>query len=222
MLKKKYAKPRKGIGIITIINLWDSFTTKQYIYLGYVFVGTNKPPYKMKKILVLFSAFMAFTSCDKLDDLTKFDMEFDTSVVIESAVNVNLPFSVQSPDVETNSESEFEINDTRKDLIEDIRLKELKLIITTPDDGDFTFLESLEVFISAEGLEDVKIASITDVPDTVDNTIDLETFDVDIKDYIKKDTFSLKLETVTDKVITEDHHIDVETVFFVDAKILGI
>ncbi|RKR07932.1 hypothetical protein CLV91_2693 [Maribacter vaceletii] len=176
----------------------------------------------MKKIVFLFCALIAFTSCDKLDDLTKFDMEFDTSVVIESAVNVNLPFSVQSPDVETNSESEFEINDTRKDLIEDIRLKNLKLIITTPDDGDFTFLESLEVFISAEGLEDVKIASITEVPDTVGNTIDLETFDIDIKEYIKKDVFSLKLETVTDKVITEDYHIDVETVFFVDAKILGI
>ena len=176
----------------------------------------------MKKILVLFSAILAFTSCDKLDELTKFDMDFKTSVVIESAVNVNLPFSVQSPDVETNSESEFEINDTRKDLIEDIRLKELNLIITTPDDGDFTFLESLEVFISADGLEDVKIASITEVPDTVDNTIDLETFDIDIKEYIKKDKFSLKLETVTDKVITEDHYIDVETVFFVDAKIFGL
>ncbi len=176
----------------------------------------------MKKILILFCAFVALTSCDKLDELTKFNIDYNTNVVIESAVNVNLPFSVESPNVETNSESKFEVNDTRKDLIEEIRLESLQLTITTPDDGDFTFLESIEVYISAEELEDVKIASITEVPDTVGNVIELETSDINLEEYIKKDSFVLKLETVTDKVITEDHHIDVDTVFFVDAKIFGL
>ena len=60
-----------------------------------------------------------------------------------------LPFDVLTPDIETNSDSEFEVNDTRKDLIEEIKLTELKFKIISPDDTDFSFFESLEVYISA-------------------------------------------------------------------------
>lgn len=161
------------------------------------------------------------SSCDKIDELTKFDMDYRTSVVIESAVGVDLPFDIVTPDVETDSESEFAINDTRKDLIEEIQLKTLRLEITAPEGEDFSFLESLEIFISAEGLEEIQIASITEVPESV-AILDLDTSDSDLQEYIKKDAFSLRLNTVTDEVLTSDITLDVFCVFFVDAKILGI
>ena len=93
--------------------------------------------------------------------------------------------------------------------------------VTSPSGADFSFLESIEVYISAEGLDEIKIASKTDVSPT-SNLLDLEVVDVDLKEYIKKDSYSLRLNTVTDEAMSTDHTIDVKSTFFVDAKILGL
>jgi len=176
----------------------------------------------MKKALHCSIAILFLSACNTLDELTKFDMDYDTEVIIESSVGVNLPFNVFTPQIESNSESEFAINDTRKDLIEEIQLKELTLEITAPQDADFSFLESVEIYIAAEGLDEVLIASKTDVPLDTGNILDLDTTNTDIQEYIKMDRFQLRLNTVTDEALAVDHYLDVRAVFFVDAKILGI
>lgn len=176
----------------------------------------------MKNFVYLLVAFFALVSCDKLDELTKFDIEYKSNVTIPSTVGIDVPFDVFTPDVETNSESKFEVNDTRKDLIEEIRLKELVLNITSPDDADFSFLESIVIYISAEGLDEIKIAEEVEVDPNTGNSLDVDVVDVDLKEYIKKDEFNLRLETVTDEVISRDHEIEVNSTFFVDAKILGL
>nr|WP_299206097.1 hypothetical protein [uncultured Brumimicrobium sp.] len=43
----------------------------------------------------------------------------------------------------------------------------------------------------------------------------------DLKEYIKADKFTLRLNTKTDETINSDHHIENHSVFYVDAKILG-
>lgn len=176
----------------------------------------------MRKYFLILSVFAALMGCDKIDELTKFDIEYNQKVVIPSATGINLPFDMYTPDTETNSESEFEVNDTRKDLIEEIQLKKLELKITSPDGADFSFLESIEVYISAEDVEELKIAWLDEVPETSGNKLELDTSDMDLKEYIKKDKFNLRLNTVTDEVINQDHELDVNSTFFVDAKILGL
>ena len=176
----------------------------------------------MKKMLLCLTAILLLSGCKALDELTKFDMDYETEVVITSSVGVNLPFNVFTPDVQTNSESEFAVNDTRKDLIEEIQLKQLQLKITSPDQEDFSFLESIEIYITAEGMDEVLIASKTEVPQDVGDLLDLDTSSIDIQEYIKMDSFQLRLSTVTDEALAVDHYIDVSAVFFVDAKILGI
>ena len=177
----------------------------------------------IKKIAFFLLIFIvSFVSCDKLDELTKFDMEYNQRVTIPSSTGIDLPFDVYTPETETNSESKFEVNDTRKDLIEEIKLTELELVIISPTDADFSFLNSIEVFISAEGLDEVKIASQPEVPENAGKTLNLETMDIDLKEYIKKDEFSLRLNTVTDELISSDHELQVNSTFFVDAKILGL
>jgi len=49
----------------------------------------------------------------------------------------------------------------------------------------------------------------------------LETTGTDLKEYIKADEFKLRVNTITDEVIATDHQIDINSVFFVDVKILG-
>lgn len=175
----------------------------------------------MKKLL-LFTALtlVSIVACDKIDELTQFEMEYDESVVIPSSTGLNLPFNLFTPDVESNSESAFAVNDTRKDLIEEIQLTELELTVSSPSKADFSFLKSIDVFISADGLSEKKIAWRESIPEDA-KSIKLNTTDADLQEYIKKDEFKLRLNTVTDEAMSSDHTIDVHSVFFVDAEVLG-
>ncbi|QCX40107.1 hypothetical protein FF125_17250 [Aureibaculum algae] len=175
-----------------------------------------------KYFLVLILMMATIISCDEIDNLTKFTMDYDSSMTIPSSTGINLPFVLNTPQMETNSESEFESNNTHKDLIEDIRLRVLDLTLVSPDNEDFSFLESIKIYIVAEGLQELEIAFNEDVSETIGKTLELQTVDVDIQEYIKKDKFSLKVQAVTDEVLTSDHQIDIHSEFFVDAKILGI
>ncbi|MGB5554126.1 MAG: hypothetical protein WBM83_05650 [Flavobacteriaceae bacterium] len=176
----------------------------------------------MRNYFIVTLLFIVLSGCSKIDELTKFNMDYKQQVTIPSSTGINLPFDMFTPDTETNSESEFSVNDTRKDLIEEIKLIKLELIINSPETADFSFLESIEVYISAEGLDEVKIADQTNIPEDTGNVLQLNTADLDLKEYIKKDKFNLRLNTVTDELISQDHELAVNSTFFVDAKILGI
>lgn len=172
----------------------------------------------------MMTGILVISSCDKLDKLTQFDLDYQTSVTIKSAtiVNINTPFNFYTPAITTNSESELEVNDSRKDLVEQIRVKELKMKITAPEGQTFDFLKSIKIYINAEDLDEKMIAWKTDMTDDGATTITLETADDNLKDYILKDSFQLRTETVTDQALTQDTDIEIDAVFWVDAKILGI
>ncbi|SIP94379.1 hypothetical protein [Maribacter ulvicola] len=176
----------------------------------------------IKKYISVICLFALVTACDKLDELTKFNMEYSQRATIPSSAGIDLPFDVFTPEMETNSASTFEVNDTRKDLIEEIKLTKLELVIISPDAADFSFLNAIEVYISADGLEEIKIAYLEEVPENAGSVITLDTSDTDLKEYIKKDEFSLRLNTVTDELMSTDHELEVNSTFFVDAKILGL
>ncbi len=172
--------------------------------------------------LMFILGILLSSSCKKVQKLTQFDMDYSSQVVIPSSTGINLPFSIGTPDISTNSESEFALNDTRKDLIEKITLKSLKLTISNPSSGNFDFLNSAEIYIKAEGLDPLLMASKYNIQDGIGNELTLEVSGSDFKEYIKKDKFSLEVKSVSDKLITQDYTLNVAAVFFVDAKILGL
>ena len=171
------------------------------------------------KIFLLSFIILFIAGCEATKKLTQFNMEFNNTIVISSTTGVDLPFNIYTPDIETNAESTFEINDTRKDLVEEIRLTSLTFTLTSPPNADFNFLKSINIFISAEGLSEAKVAWKDDIPSDVSH-INLEVTGVDLQEYIKKDEFSLRYNIETNELLASDHHIDVHSVFFVQAKIL--
>jgi hypothetical protein len=176
----------------------------------------------MKKIFILIIIILVtVTGCRLIDKLTQFNMEYDMSVVIPASTGINLPINIITPDVSSNSASTFAVHDTRKDLIEKIKLTKMELTLTSPSNGDFGFLKSIEIFILADGLPEEKIAWKDNIPSSGVQFLALETTESDLKEFIKKDEFTLRLNTITDELITSDHEIDIHSVFFVDAKILG-
>lgn len=164
---------------------------------------------------------VGLSQCKKVDKFTQFNLEYTETFTVPSSTGTNLPFNIYSPDIETNSTTEFEINNMRKDLIEEIKLTQLDLTLKSPAGGDFSFLKSAEIYINADGLSEAKVAYINDIPHSVGNKISLTTTEADLQEYIKKDKFELNLKVVTDEIITSDHEIETYSLFFVDAKILG-
>ena len=175
-----------------------------------------------KALIMSLLIFLTIEGCNKVDELTHFNMNYDETITIPSTIGVNVPFNILTPNIKTNSEQTFEINDTRKDLIEEIVLKKMVLSIEPDQNKDFSFLKSVKIYINAEGLDKTLIAWKEDIDNSVGNTLELETASDDLKAYIKRDSFQLELTTVTDELILSDYEVKVHTEFFVDAKILGI
>ena len=176
----------------------------------------------MRKLSLLCISILLITSCKEIEKLTEFNMNYTSSVTIPKSTGIDLPITVFTPKVETNSDSEFAVNDTRKDMIEEIILTGLDLTITSPDDQTFSFIESIEVFIKAEDLPKIQVAYQDEVPADAGNRLTLETTGEDLKEYIKKDKFELQVKTVTDEILSHDTDIKVDSRFFVNAKVLGL
>lgn len=167
-------------------------------------------------ILVLFS------SCKKLSELTQFDIKHNTEITIQAGAAANLPFDVTTPEVATQSESEFEGRNTNSSLVQSVKLRQMKLNITDPDNRTFDFLNDIELYISAEGEEEILVSWKHDIADNAGNELLLETASEELKTYLVKEKYRLRLKITTDKVLNEDVEVKVGSVFRVDADILGL
>lgn len=161
------------------------------------------------------------SGCKQIDKLTVFNIDYNTQSVISSVIGINLPFNLITPAITTNSTSEFAINETRKDLIEEIQLTRVNLTVTAPANGDLSFLKSIKIYIKGEGLEEKMIAWNENI-DTSEETMLLTTTPDDLQEYVKLDSVSLRVNTVIKKILLTDYTIGISTVFRVDARILGI
>jgi len=161
-------------------------------------------------------------SCKSLDKLTMFHMELVDSAVIPSQIGINLPFNIYTPPIRTNSFQVFENHNTRKDLIEEIKLELLSLRIFAPENSDFSFLNSIEIYLVPADKEEILIAWKYDIGNDVGKELDLELTPDDLTAYIIEDELELHLSTVTDKINLSDIHLEITAGFFVNAKILGI
>jgi hypothetical protein len=166
--------------------------------------------------ILVFSA-LVFSGCNKDEIGIKFNMDYNTSFTIEAGNGLNLPFDFFTPDITSNSEAEFEANDTRKDKIQEIKLTSLSLSITAPSGQNFDFLKHIYLYINAEGLDEQRYAYIENVPDG-QTTINLNADGIDLAEYIKKDKFSLRVKAVQDKSVSKDIDIAADMVFAVKAN----
>lgn len=177
----------------------------------------------MTKSILPFIVLLAFTTgCKKLDKLTQFNMDYESDITYTAGLPINLPFAISTPDMVTNSEQEFAINDTRKDLIESIKLTGLKLTVTSPAGKTFSFLKDVRIYISAPNLPEVEVANKLNIDNTVGSEIQPTIFEVELQEYIKADEFTLRVTGTTDEVLTSNVNVHVFSNFFVDAKILGL
>lgn len=176
----------------------------------------------MMKYLGLLGVVFLLNSCSKqFDGLTNFTVEYTQEVTVQSSAGINLPFNINTPPVPSGAETRFKNENTRKDLIKHIYLDELTITITSPSDGDFTFLEDISIYLVADGEGETKIAWKEPVPSSAGKKVVLDVSAEDLQRFIVQDEFSLKVEITTDKVLAKDHTFEIFSKFDVSAKLLN-
>ncbi len=175
-----------------------------------------------KSSSIIFVLIFIFSGCEIIDELTHFDIEYNYTFTIPAFGGVNLPEEIESSNVENDTESTFEINDTRKDLVERAMLKKFNVAILEPTDGNFSFLNKIEIFVETDVLDAKLIAWKDNIPTDIGNFLEMETTSSDLKKYLTSDAIRVRLKTTTSSPLTEDLLLDLKSTVEVDAKILGI
>lgn len=172
----------------------------------------------MKSKLITLSLFLSLlvTSCNAIDDLLTFTISNETSIEIKSTSPINLPSEIVTPDVTTNSSSEFNNNKTKASLVKDVKLKSLQLVITSPDGKTFTFLKSIHLYISTNDSDEIELAYQDNINST-SNTIDLISTNAQLDKYIKADKYKLRTQVTLKETLTKDVTIKADMKFRVTA-----
>lgn len=177
----------------------------------------------MKKFASVLLLFTVFVSCKKeLDQFTRFNLDYDFAFTIPEIGVVGLPVNFPTPPITTNTREQFEKNHTSVENIEEIKLTQMTLTIQQPPGQDFSFLSEIHIYIDAEGLDEMLIAKKENIPAEAGQQLALEPNDVDLKEYLKKDKISFRVETTTRKTTSQKTDIKADMTFRVNAKILGI
>jgi hypothetical protein len=171
---------------------------------------------KTKAITVLAILALFIVSCSEVDKLLTFTISNQTTFKINSGIPFNSPFEVATPDVTTNSTSEFKNNNTNVDLVKDVKLQELKLSITSPDTKTFSFLKSVHMYISTNADDEIELAYQDDINSTT-NTINLTCTTQKLDKYIKASSYKIRTKVVTKETLTQETTIEADMKFRVTA-----
>jgi hypothetical protein len=172
---------------------------------------------KLSPMLFVAACFI-FASCEELKELLRFEIKHSQTFtlpaqfVLPGANLAGSPLAVTS-----NSEESFKNNNTRADLVKDVTLHKLVLTIQDPANEDFGFLKDVEIFIDADGADEVRLAYLNDIPANAGNSIELTSTNAKLDKYIKATTFSIRTRATVDEAITRDVTIKTDMTFQVTA-----
>jgi hypothetical protein len=172
----------------------------------------------MRKVLFALVALitLAFSACDKIDDLLTFYINHQETIEIKSYFPVSTVAPISPIPVTTNSKEEFKNNKTRAELVKDVSLNKLELVITDPQTENFNFLKKIEIYISAEGQNEIKIAYLEDIPQNV-NKLQMLSTNAKLDEYIKGERYSIITRATLAKAVTKDVTIKANMRFKVTA-----
>jgi len=175
----------------------------------------------MKKLLILITLlFFGLISCEKIDNLTQFHVNYDANLYIPDNLPTDTIIHLEESSMIILPE-DFENNTTSKDLLENVELKEL-IIKTNDSTANFDFLSDIEVYIQAVDLPKIRIAWKNDIENGLGNELELETLTDDVSEYLKTDRIMISADIKTDEALSEPLSVNVYFDFLVDAKVLGL
>ena len=170
----------------------------------------------MKKALFLFPLLLLLLGgCKKLDQLLTFEITNSEQIKIPASGLVNTPLITPVP-VTVNSKQSFENNDTKAELVKDVRLTKLTLTIVDPAAENFNFLQSIRIYIATNSNDKILLASLSQVPTGV-STIELTPENSPLDEYIKAESYTLYTEVALRSNVARELTVQTDSRFKVTA-----
>ena len=171
----------------------------------------------MKRLFLAAVILLAFvgTACDVVDDLLTFYINEEATIVVDSSFPIGLA-PIAPVTVTTNSEDTFKNNKTQAELVKDVTLDKLTLSITEPEGENFDFLSKIEIYISSEGNDEVRIAYLETIPKGAEE-ITLESTNAQLDKHIKGDSYSIRTKATLSEPVAQDTNIKANMRFKVTA-----
>lgn len=165
---------------------------------------------KTKKWIGIIAAFLLLFSCSEVDKLLDFNIFNQASFTVQGGFPINSPLDIISDDITTNSNVAFAGNGTRTDKVKDIKLEELKLTITNPNDQNFSFLKSVHIFISTNDNDEILMAYGENI-NTSAKSLNLICIPQKLDNYIKATSYRLRTKVVMRETLSEDATVQVDS-----------
>lgn len=171
-----------------------------------------------QKTLILLCFLLLNAACKKIRKLTYFNYSQSVEFTIPS-VNAPGQIAIPTPPTKSNAQTSFQNNGTETKYVQEVKLNSMTLSTEKPAGQNFNFLNSIHIFISAPGQNDTLLAYRDSVPLGV-TQFPLQTTGTLLDPYVEADTYTIRVETVTDEVLTYDVKIKADMVFRVRANVL--
>lgn len=170
-----------------------------------------------RRALFIAAAILPF-GCDEIDN---FDVPVSGSAVIPKATLLDellglVPFDGFD---EISFERAFANQGVAEDQVDSVRVRTFTLVIESPSDGSFDFLEGISFFASAEGLPEVRIASAEAIAAGA-RSIELTVDDVELEAYATAPSMVVRGEVEGQRPDVETR-VRADVVFDVDVTIPG-
>ena len=172
------------------------------------------------KSIFVFAIFVVFISCKKQKEFSVTNSS--TFTIPSSSSIINLPMQITTPQTTSNIETKVNNEGSSSKLIEKVTLTSLNLIINAPSNGNFNFLNSIEIYLSSPNQSEILVASKYDIPEDNLTTLVLNTESTDLKEYVKEKELTLRTKIITDKVVSYDLTITAEQIYFVKVALKNI
>ena len=153
-------------------------------------------------IVVLFLSLIVL-ACNKYKKAIEFDIPYSADFTITTGgMTLNAPIDFTTPDINTDISSRLGEHKTDIQFIDEIKYTEFKIMVKAPVGQNLDFLKSIDLYISASGVNEKLVASKNPVP-LGDSTIVMELPDVNIKNYITKEKFKIRALIVPDATLSQ-------------------
>jgi hypothetical protein len=170
----------------------------------------------MKKTLLLFPFLLLLLfGCEKLDRLLTFEISNSETIKIPASGLVATPLISPVP-VAVNSKQSFENNNTKAELVKDVRLTKLTLTIVDPAAENFNFLQSIRIYIGTSANDKVLLASLDNVPTGV-SKIELNPENNPLDEYLKAESYTLYTEVTLRSNVARELTVQADSRFRVTA-----
>lgn len=181
----------------------------------------------MKKSILIFSSLFCivffFQACKKLKKYTDFDVNYSTNFTIPATGGlIGLPIDIITPETTTNTEGTYDNKDTEARLVDEVTLTQLNLVINSPQNANFDFLENIELYLSTASQPEVMVASKYNIPKTGLRALELDTHNENLKADLQENAFRVRVKTTMRQALNNDVSITANETFHVKAKLKNL